>query len=159
MASESLATRIDRVEATLAIIQVEGQYCRLWDSADAEGWAGLYTEDGIFEAEPVDGGEKFVAAGRPNLIAMCKRFHEQSVGLHIIGMPDIEFDDKGARARLHFHFRGMSRQGSPRTWDNFGIYDVLYVRSAPAWRISRRAERAVSRDSRTAFGGFYGHAD
>jgi SnoaL-like domain len=157
MTSASLETRLDRVEAALAIIQVEGQYCRLWDSADAEGWAGLYTEDGIFEAEPVEGGERFVAAGRPSLITMCQRFHEHSVGLHVIGLPDIEFDDKGARARLHFQFRGMSKHGSPRIWDNFGIYDVRYVRSALAWRISRRAERAVSRDSGAAFGGFYGH--
>jgi hypothetical protein len=156
LVTESLEARLDRVEAALAIIQIEGQYCRLWDSADAEGWASLYTDDGIFEAEPVDGGQPFVASGRSNLIRMCERFHEQSVGLHLIGLPDLEFDDEGARARLHFQFRGMSRKGSPRIWDNFGLYDVRYVRLPAGWRISRRTERAVSRDTEVAFGGFYG---
>jgi uncharacterized protein (TIGR02246 family) len=153
---DSLEARLERVEAVLAIQQLEGEYCRRWDAGDGAGWADLYTEDGSFEAEPENDGDRFIAAGRDALAAMCTNFYAHSAGLHIIGLPDIELTSDGARARLHFRFRGMSRNSPPKVWDNYGHYEVTYVKTADGWRMARRIERAISKDTQQVFSGFYG---
>ena len=41
------------VAAHLAILNLEGEYARTWDTVDPEGWAGLFTREGVFEMLPV----------------------------------------------------------------------------------------------------------
>ena len=36
----------DAIADRLAILQLEADYARTWDTRDAAGWAGLFTDDG-----------------------------------------------------------------------------------------------------------------
>lgn len=36
----------------LAILDLEARSAKTWDLADAEGWADLFTPDGVFEGFP-----------------------------------------------------------------------------------------------------------
>jgi 3-phenylpropionate/cinnamic acid dioxygenase small subunit len=143
------------MEAIQEIIQLEGRYCRLWDSADSNGWAELYVEDGVFEIQTDDPANGRHVKGRTRLAEMCANFHKDARGLHQIGLPEIEIHDDRAHAWLHFRFRGVSRHNNLRVWDNFGYYDVSYVHDGAVWRIVHRLERPVSRDDHSVYSGFY----
>jgi 3-phenylpropionate/cinnamic acid dioxygenase small subunit len=45
----ALEARLEEAEARLAIMDLEAEYARAWDAGDAEGWAAVFTEDGVFD--------------------------------------------------------------------------------------------------------------
>jgi len=143
----STASEYD-VESHLAILNLEGEYARTWDTANPEGWAGLFTEDGIFEMLPVGRTRGEFFRGHSELAAFCRRINESYRGLHLIHVPSVCIEGDRANSWIHFEFRSLqgSTQGSVA-----GIYQVDYARTSDGWRIHHRIEQAVARSS-SAFG-------
>ena len=146
------ADRLARIEAHLELLNLEGEYSRTWDIADGDGWAALYTEDGVFELLPTSGGGRaFWVEGRERLAAFCHDFNRGTEGLHLLHTPSFSIDGERARSWIHFEFR--SRRGeSGETGLVAGIYNVSYLRTDAGWRIRHRVEQGVLR-SRDAFTG------
>jgi uncharacterized protein (TIGR02246 family) len=71
-AFEKLEKRVADLEATMAIIALEGRYARTWDTSDALGWADVFTPDGVFERVDVVGKPGHRKAGRPELAQFCR---------------------------------------------------------------------------------------
>ncbi len=132
------------VAAHLAILNLEGEYARTWDTVDPEGWAGLFTREGIFEMLPVGNTPGDFYQGREALADFCRRINASYRGLHLIHAPSIRVEGDSARGWIHFEFRSIS--GS--TLGNVaGIYQVDYRRTDEGWRIQHRIEQAVARSS------------
>jgi uncharacterized protein (TIGR02246 family) len=145
----------EELVARLAILQLEGDYAYRWDSGDAEAWANLFTEDGVFEAERTSAIEPHIETGRHELRQMCERFHTHSSGIHVLGVPAIVVNGSDAQAAVHFHFRGISTSPEPWVRDNIGLYRVTYRHTDDGWRIAYRRERSASRDRWEGFPAFY----
>ena len=132
------------VAAHLAILNLEGEYARTWDTVDPEGWAGLFTREGVFEMLPVGNLPAGFYQGREALAEFCRRINASYRGLHLIHVPSIRVEGDSASGWIHFEFRSISgsTQGSVA-----GIYQVDYRRTDEGWRIEHRIEQAVARSS------------
>jgi len=137
-----------RVETHLALLNLEGEYARTWDTGDAERWAGLFTTDGVFEMAAA--GQTLAARfeGRDELASFCRTINESYAGLHLIHTPSLAIETLEARGWIHFEFR--ARQGG-ELLHVCGVYRVLYRKTSEGWRIRHRYEQAVQRDDE-----FYG---
>lgn len=146
-----LEQRLQRAEDRLAILDIEGAYARTWDTVDAEGWAGLFTADGVFEMPEtaVRPGARY--EGHPELAQFCRDINARFRGLHLIHLPEIVLDGDRATGRMHFRFEsGRTSEDGFEIAAVTGMYAVDYVRTVAGWRIARRVERAANRSS-TAF--------
>ncbi|WP_430334117.1 nuclear transport factor 2 family protein [Rhodococcus sp. ACT016] len=144
--SGSLEDRLAAVEDTLAILQLEGAYAPAWDSGDAEAWADLFTEDGIFELAEVGAVPGTTILGRDALRQFCVEFTARTPGIHLLNTPSIVLDGDEATARIHFEFRsGGTGDGETRQAHVAGHYTVRYRRTLDGWRIAHRHEVAVGR--------------
>ncbi|MDL9979335.1 nuclear transport factor 2 family protein [Microbacterium candidum] len=146
-----LEQRLQRAEDRLAILDIEGAYARTWDTVDAEGWAGLFAADGVFEmpATAVRPGARY--EGRAELAQFCRDINRRFRGLHLIHLPEIVLDGDRATGRMHFRFEsGRTSEDGFEISAVTGMYVVDYVRTATGWRIAHRVERAANRSS-TAF--------
>ena len=132
------------IAAHLAILNLEGEYARTWDSVDPEGWAALFCPEGIFEMLPVGNTPGAFYQGREALAEFCRVINSSYRGLHLIHVPSIRVEGDSARGWIHFEFRSISgsTQGSVA-----GIYQVDYRRTDEGWRIEHRIEQAVARSS------------
>ena len=143
---EQLEARVGELEARLAIMDLEARYAAAWDAGDGDGWAALFTEDGVFEMAGVGDRETQTTAGRQALVAFCQQVDSFYKGLHFMHLPAITVENDRASARLHFQWRGSFNRGNQffgsRSCD--GYYDVSYTRSGGEWKIARRYEKAVS---------------
>lgn len=130
--------------AHLAILNLEGEYARTWDTVDPEGWAGLFTDEGVFEMLPVGKLPGDFYQGHDALADFCRRINASYRGLHLMHVPSIRIEGDRARGWIHFEFRSMhgSTLGSAA-----GIYQVDYRRTDAGWRIEHRIEQAVARSS------------
>ena len=132
------------LRAHLAILNLEGEYARTWDTVDPEGWAALFTQDGVFEMLPVGNTPGAFYQGRDALADFCQRINASYRGLHLIHVPSIRIEGLRAQGWIHFEFRSI--RGS--TLGNVvGIYQVDYRMSDEGWRIEHRIEQAVARSS------------
>ena len=144
-----------RLEAHLAILNLEGEYARTWDIGDAAGWASLFTEDGVFEMVAVGNTPSVRHEGREALSSFCRVVNESYQGLHLIHVPSLRFGDSGdsddsdVRGWVHFEFR--ARRGVELLYVA-GVYRVLYRHTPDGWRIHHRLEQAVQQGS-SAFRG------
>ena len=132
------------IAAHLAILNLEGEYARTWDSVDPEGWAALFCPEGIFEMLPVGNTPGAFYQGREALAEFCRVINSSYRGLHLIHVPSIRVEGDRAYAWIHFEFRSIrgSTLGSVA-----GIYQVDYRRGGEGWRIEHRIEQAVARSS------------
>lgn len=132
------------VAAHLAILNLEGEYARTWDTVDPEGWAALFSPEGIFEMLPVGNTPGAFYRGREVLADFCRLINASYRGLHLIHVPSIRVEGDRASAWIHFEFRSLrgSTLGSVA-----GIYQVEYRRGEEGWRIDHRIEQAVARAS------------
>ena len=71
-ANDELAT----LEAHLALLNLEGEYARTWDTGDAAGWAALFTDDGVFEMVGVGDLPGLRVEGSEQLAGFCRQIHE-----------------------------------------------------------------------------------
>jgi hypothetical protein len=135
-------TDLAALEARLAILNLEGEYARTWDIGDAEGWASLFTEQGVFEMAAVGKRPVERHAGRVALADFCRSINESYQGLHLMHVPSLSIDTSEARGWMHFEFR--ARRGDELLYVA-GIYKVLYHKGDEGWRMHHRFEQAVQR--------------
>jgi uncharacterized protein (TIGR02246 family) len=141
-------------DAAAEISSLEGEYARAWDAADSEGWAAVYTEDGVFEVAAVGGRPVERFEGRAALRALCERYNAQYEGLHLMHVARLIVDGDDATGRLHFEFTANTRPGitpSVRRQNN-GYYEVTYRRVDGRWLMALRVETTVSETISRFFG-------
>ena len=151
-----LAERLRAVEDRLALLELEGAYARTWDAADAEGWAGLFTPDGVFEMAALGERPGARLEGHHRLREFCRDVNTQFQGLHTLHLPTLAVDGDRATGSLHFEFHsGRSTPQAREVASVTGLYEVRYRRTDAGWRIEHRFERATSRSSHVFHPGFY----
>jgi uncharacterized protein (TIGR02246 family) len=145
---------VDFAAAVAEICNLEAEYARAWDAADAAGWAAVFTEDGVFEVGSVGGrpGERF--QGRPALQAVCARHNEKYEGLHLMHVPHVVVHGDDATGRLHFEWSASTRPGiTPSVRRRtIGYYEVTYRFEAAQWLMAHRLEKQVSETTTRYFG-------
>ena len=135
----TIEQRLKLTEDRLELLDLEGAYGREYDSRRAEQWAGLFTEDGIYEGRQLEGmAPQNLVRGRQNLRDFCA--NEPLNGMHTMHMPHIALAGDEATGRVHFQFNasGTDSYGRRQFRAVSGYYDVAYVRTEDGWRIKRR---------------------
>lgn len=156
VAPSPVEERLAAVEARLALMELEGAYALAWDRVDAAGWAGLFTDDGVFEMDGLDGRETVRHQGRPALLDFCVVMNQRFRGLHLMHLPTLRIDGDTATGSLHFRFEGGRHAPDAReVFSVTGLYEVAYRLTPDGWRIAHRRERAASRASSTFHPGFH----
>lgn len=132
---------MDDLEHRQAIAEQLGRYSLTFDSHDAYGWAGLFTDDGVFEvrvggsSEPAfraQGTEQLraFAAGAPPLLH------------HITGLVFDEILPDSARTRATVLGTWASPEdGSPAVYTH-GTYEQRWSRISGAWRLAHQLFRS-----------------
>jgi hypothetical protein len=142
----------------LAILQLEAEYARTWDSQDADGWAACFTDDGAFEMGSTTGGLPAMRfAGTAALTEFCRRGSGRFEGIHLLSAPSLTFDrdEHGASSRVwgwvHFSYHDRDRKTEAER-HVVGVYAVTYLRGEDGgWRMALRREQAVRNEA-----GFHG---
>jgi uncharacterized protein (TIGR02246 family) len=147
MGDDELLARLVAVEAQLEIRDLEGRYSRTWDTADAVGWAGLFTDDGVFAIAAAGGEPAQRFEGRQALERMCRDYTAMITGLHLLHVPEVRVETDVAHSHIHFEFRSVRRDTPDATMQASvaGYYDTTYRRTPAGWRIAVRNEKAVTR--------------
>jgi ketosteroid isomerase-like protein len=145
--------RLTAIEAHIEISNLEGEYARTWDTGDAEGWAALFTEDGVFEMAGIGGSAATRIVGRRELADFCTRIGESFEGLHLLHVPSLTIEGDSATGWVHFEFRSLKRTGGATELGIVaGVYQITYAKTEDGWRIRNRYERAVLRNTEAYFG-------
>lgn len=141
-----LEARLAEVEARLALMDLEAEYARSWDAGDADGWAALFTSDGVFDMAAVGAQERQIITGSAQLSAFCQNIDAFYKGLHFMHLPRIQITGDTAYSRLHFQWTGLFGPNAKYNGQRnaAGYYDVTYHRVNDRWRIKHRLEKAVS---------------
>src|SRR5436853_5960071 len=131
-----LEARLGGAEDRLAIMELEGAYARAFDSRDGDGWAALFTEDGIYQGRIVPGapsGQVPFVEGRAALAKFCAEAPFD--GIHLLHMPQITLDGDRATSRVHLQFLASFRVGDRLGYLSgmVGYYDVVYERVDGRW--------------------------
>lgn len=148
----SLESRVRAVEDRLALMDLEGLYGRLYDSRDAEAWASLFVEDGVYEGRRLAGmPAQNAVRGRRNLAEFCAT--EPLNGMHTMHMPHLVIEGDRATGRVHFTFdaSGTDPHGRRNYRSVVGYYDIAYVRVDEGWRIRRRVTTYLQRHQGTLY--------
>lgn len=144
---QALEARLQYAEDRLALMDLEAEYARSWDAADAAAWANLFTEDGVFDMAGVGHQARRVYEGTAQLAGFCQEVSAFYQGLHFMHLPRLQLQGDTAVARVHFQWTGVFH-ASPhfhgqRTAQ--GYYDVTYRRAGDGrWRILHRIEKAIT---------------
>jgi hypothetical protein len=136
-------------EDRLEIINLYGRYSAAFDSGDAPGWAGLFTEDGCFEI--VAAQRRYT--GRSELEAFAGRRHQPGM-LHFVSNITLDATDEGTAGRAAVlvlraqaagtrvlelgEIRDELAEPAALRVLNIGAYDDAFVRTADGWRFARR---------------------
>lgn len=149
----TLEERVAALESELAIRNLESTYALTWDHAEAERWAELFTDDGVFELVAVAGRSGHRVDGRAALAGFCRDVNRRWTGIHLMHPPELHVDGDAATGRIYFQFRSVIRGGTDFTQvaSLTGRYDVEYARTGEGWRIRRRVERAIVSDASEFF--------
>jgi SnoaL-like domain len=133
----------DELSSRLAILQLEAEYARTWDSKDAAGWAACFTDEGAFEMSAVPGGMPAMRfAGRSELEQFCSMGTSIYEGIHLLSPPDLTI--VGDRARGWVHFSYFDRNVSTEEVRHVvGVYAVTYLCTDAGWKMELRHEQAV----------------
>ena len=111
-----------------------GRYCWLVDAGDAESWAALWAEDGVFTGV---GPEPIV--GREALMAIPRGVKTRSGGKlrHLIGNLHCDYAD-GARDRIVARYYNLvTTWGSGGALAGMALSTVRLARAAGGWSILR----------------------
>ncbi|WOK37094.1 nuclear transport factor 2 family protein [Sphingomonas sp. C3-2] len=142
----SIEARLAEVEARLEIMDLEAEYARSWDAADPEGWAEVFTSDGVFEMSPVGIQPNRLQRGHIELAAFCRETSTHYRGLHYMHLPRLSINGDVAYARLHFEWIGLynPRENYRGRRDAAGYYDVTYRKENGRWRMAHRLEKQIT---------------
>lgn len=138
-----LEERLWRIESTLDIQRLEARYSHTWDASDHDGWADVFTEDGIFHCVDLVGRPGFLHRGRHQLAAFCKDFQTGMERLHLINTYNIEVDGDAARGRTTFECHRVEIGSHPAIGLVTGFYDTYYVYTDSGWKIKKRTEHLL----------------
>jgi SnoaL-like domain len=148
----------DELASRLAILQLEAEYARTWDSKDAAGWAACFTDDGAFEMSAVPGGLPAMRfAGRSELEQFCSMGTSVYEGIHLLSAPDLTITGHNARGWVHFSYFDRNLK-TEEVRHVVGVYAVTYLRTDEGWKMALRHEQAVLTRVITD-GAFYGFPD
>ncbi len=114
-----------------AICELKARYCRLLDSKDWDGWAGLFTEDGVLDASAA-GGPRLV--GRDGIRDRIRSSLEHAQSAHQVHQPEITVNGDRASATWAMQDRVIWPGG--RQLSGFGHYHEDYVRTEKGWQIA-----------------------
>jgi hypothetical protein len=148
----AVEARLVEAEDRLALVELEGAYARTYDAHDGDGWAALFTPDGIYQSRvvPDDEGPVSFVQGTAKLRRFCADAPFE--GIHFLHLPQLTIDGDRATGRVHLEFQAaFEGPGAPLT-RLAGYYDVAYERHAGRWLIARRVTTAFARQRRTNFG-------
>jgi hypothetical protein len=150
---KSLEARVEALEAVIEIMRLEAEYARVWDTGQAERWADVFTEDGVFEQPPVGDRPGRTVSGREALRRFCAETNAQVTGIHLMHPPHITVDGDTARGGVYFEFKSVRRAAPAETTlsTTAGHYEVTYLRTPDGWKMKRRVEKAIARST----GAFY----
>ena len=119
----------------LAIQELFTRYAHTIDGYDAEGWAGCFTEDGIFEVE--GGGSRLQFRGRKALIEFAKAHINLLPGTrHLMTGHLIEIKEEEATHRCTL-MGFLTRPGKVYTFVS-GWYESKVIKVNGQWKISHR---------------------
>jgi uncharacterized protein (TIGR02246 family) len=130
-------------EDMLAIQQAVARYSYTFDSGDADGWANVFTEDGLWEFYDIGASEPRTRLdGRDALRAFCnQRFSERREGVtsyhHQSGVIFDELTADSARVRAMMIITVQMPDEPPRLYMT-GIYQDHWVKAADGWRLKYR---------------------
>jgi uncharacterized protein (TIGR02246 family) len=114
----------------LAIRDLCARYNRYADAGDGEGWASVFTEDGVFEMVGVGS-----IRGRQALAAQCAAY---PLVVHTTTDPLVEVNGDEAQQSSRMIAHRRAADGSAVVLLSTGmVYDDL-VRTADGWRIKKR---------------------
>ena len=136
------------------LLMLEAEYSRSWDFGTGTEWAAVFTEDGVFELSatsavaPMVGvdGQRFEGAAA--LAAFRDAFTERWTMLHQMHLPALRVDGDVASAVVWFdcpviardlHAASLSRE--------VGVYRVDYRLGPQGWRMTRRVEHPMVRQT------------
>jgi ketosteroid isomerase-like protein len=118
-----------------AIADHFGRYCFHIDSGEAEEWAALYTEDGVFEGSATPQPLK----GRAELKAFAEATFNNSKGRmrHMVGNLNCVYGASRdeVTAKLYNYVTTWTPEGRPV----LAVCEVNLVRVADGWRLKRNA--------------------
>lgn len=142
----SLEARLADAEARLAIMDLEAEYARSWDAGDADSWAAVFSEDGVFDMAEVGSQVRRVYTGTTELAAFCRDIDYFYKGLHFMHLPRLKLAGDIAYGRMHFQWIGLFNLNSRYNGQRHaaGYYDVTYRRINGQWRIQHRLEKAIT---------------
>ena len=148
----SLELRLKRVEDQLELLRLEGAYAFFFDRKEAQAWAGLFTEDGVYSRRQLAGtGAPVFIQGRANLTRYCASNRVSC--LHMLHLPHFAIDGDAATSRILVSYRGkVIENGHSTQTESIGCYDVSYRRTIEGWRIHHRVNAIYDRQVDTAFG-------
>ena len=119
-------------------------YCYYFDSGQADKWAGLFTEDCVWEADQLSPGgaslERF--EGRAALAALCRSANAQGLRFrHLTLNSVIRLNGDCARANSYVLVVHLKDDGCKLNSARY--YDDHLVKQADGWHIKSRAYRKV----------------
>ena len=140
VSAEESDTLIDRA----AIYDVLTQYSYRWDSKDSDGFAELFTEDGILERRV--NGERILSAtvkGKDAILAYAKNSHQGRLSdrlsrHHFSGIVFIELNDATAITENMALITHQTENDSTAFIVSSGYYLNTWRKTEKGWRISKR---------------------
>jgi ketosteroid isomerase-like protein len=141
-AVEVMSEKVRRLEDQVEIMQLVAQYGPAVDSGSGEAAAGLWTDDGIFDAVP-----QLRMEGREEIVGMVEGAGHQSLirnGCgHVLSVPHVVIDGDRATGRsyaLNIRWdadadRFWVARVSANTWQ--------WVRTPEGWRIAERINASL----------------
>lgn len=132
---------MSNLEHRQAIAEQLGRYSLTFDSHDADGWAALFTVDGVFEVRVGGSPEPiFRAQGTEQLRAFAA--NSPHLIHHITGLVFDEILTDSARTRATVLGTWASPEdGSPALYTH-GIYEQRWSKAADNWRLAYQLFRS-----------------
>jgi hypothetical protein len=128
------------IDDQLALLELEGAYGRRFDMRDGDGWANLFTEDGVYQGAAIPGMPDPTPAivGHADLASACENMPGKSI--HMLNAPQISIDGDCASGRVHFTFENIrvDEHSNSHTMRVVAYYHIEYVRTDDGWRIRNR---------------------
>jgi uncharacterized protein (TIGR02246 family) len=122
------------------IRQLLARYNFAVDFGDAAGWAGCFTDDGVFHCTPEGGPLTGRHEGRDALVAYAETHYALNQGRarHWNWNLDIDIDGDEATMRCYLAAYAATAPDSPAALRITGVYRDRLVRVGDAWRFAER---------------------
>ena len=132
------------IEDKLAIAEMVAQYSYRWDSKDSDGFANLFTEDGVMErwvagklvvGSRLDGREAILNYARTSHLG---RLADRQTRHHASGLVFIELSADTALTENMTLITHQTAGSAPAFISGSGIYRNSWRKTSAGWRITKR---------------------